>query len=117
MSAFDLRLPRMATIRQSLYHAPLGDAGVVVAVQREFARIGLLHKIQAGQTIAIGAGSRGVASINLIIKTLVEEVKRTGANPFVFPAMGSHGGYCRRTSRDAWHFGDNRELYRLFYSQ
>ncbi|MEI7554835.1 lactate racemase domain-containing protein [Candidatus Chlorohelix sp.] len=92
MSAFDLKLPRMATIRQSLYHAPLGEAEVIASVQREFARTGLLNKIQAGQTIAIGAGSRGIASINLIIRTLVEEVKKINANPFVFPAMGSHGG-------------------------
>lgn len=84
--------PRMVNLTQTLYHAPLGNEGVVAAVQREFARLNLGEKIGPGKTVALGAGSRGVASINLIVKTLVEEVKKLGAEPFVFPAMGSHGG-------------------------
>ena len=92
MSTGEELLPKMATITQTLYQAPLGDEGVVAAVQREFAKVGLPEKIKAGQSIALGAGSRGVASIHLIIQTLVAEVKKAGGVPFVFPAMGSHGG-------------------------
>ncbi len=84
--------PKMVSLTQTLYHAPLGDEGVVAAVQREFAKLGLQTKIGPGKTVALGAGSRGVASINLIVKTLVAEVKKLGGEPFVFPAMGSHGG-------------------------
>ncbi len=84
--------PRMVKLKQTLYHAPLGDEGVIEAVQREFVKLNLGEKIGPGKTVALGAGSRGVASIHLIIKTLVEEVKKLGGSPFVFPAMGSHGG-------------------------
>lgn len=86
------KFPRMVKLTQQLYSAPLGDAGIVAAVEREFAKLDLSGKIGPGKTVALGAGSRGVASINLIIKTLVAQVKALGADAFVFPAMGSHGG-------------------------
>jgi hypothetical protein len=84
--------PRMITLRQSLYHAPLGEEGVIAAVRREFAKLNLGEKIGPGKSVAIGGGSRGVASIALITRTIVEEVRKLGGEPFVFPAMGSHGG-------------------------
>ncbi|MBN9391363.1 MAG: DUF2088 domain-containing protein [Chloroflexi bacterium] len=86
------KFPRMVKLTQQLYSAPLGDEGVVATVEREFAKLNLGDKIGPGKTVALGAGSRGVASINLIIKTLVAQVKALGAEAFVFPAMGSHGG-------------------------
>jgi antitoxin (DNA-binding transcriptional repressor) of toxin-antitoxin stability system len=49
-------------------------------------------KIKAGQTVAITAGSRGVANIAVIIKAAVDHFKSLGAKPFIVPAMGSHGG-------------------------
>ena len=48
--------------------------------------------IAPGANIAIGAGSRGVANIARIVKAVVDTVKAKGGNPFIFPAMGSHGG-------------------------
>ncbi len=86
------KFPRMVKLTQQLYSAPLGDEGVAASVEREFARLNLSGQIGPGKTVALGAGSRGVASINLIIKTLVAQVKALGAEAFVFPAMGSHGG-------------------------
>lgn len=38
------------------------------------------------------AGSRGIANIELILKTIVGFLKDSGAKPFIVPAMGSHGG-------------------------
>ena len=48
--------------------------------------------IQPGSTIAIGLGSRGISNLSLITRTVVEYLKDLGAKPFIFPAMGSHGG-------------------------
>jgi len=45
-----------------------------------------------GEKIAITVGSRGIANLQLIISTLVKKLKELGANPFIVPAMGSHGG-------------------------
>lgn len=44
------------------------------------------------QRIAVGVGSRGIASINILVKALCDWLKGQGALPFIFPAMGSHGG-------------------------
>ena len=48
--------------------------------------------IKPGDTVAVGAGSRGIANIDVIVRAVVDYLKDIGARPFVFPAMGSHGG-------------------------
>jgi hypothetical protein len=48
--------------------------------------------IRRGDTVAVGAGSRGIANIDVIVRAAVDELKAQGARPFIFPAMGSHGG-------------------------
>jgi hypothetical protein len=82
--------PRLATIRQSVPTAPLAD--VAQAVRDELARIGLRARVEPGARIAVGAGSRGITDYALIVGTVVRELQALGAEPFVFPAMGSHGG-------------------------
>lgn len=84
--------PKMATITQALYSAPLSEEEIITTARHEFSRIGLQNTLKAGQSVAIGAGSRGIANIALVVKTIADEVKKVGAHPFVFPAMGSHGG-------------------------
>ncbi len=45
----------------------------------------------SGQLVGIAVGSRGIANLPLIVKTVVQFVRDCGGNPAVFPAMGSHG--------------------------
>jgi len=47
--------------------------------------------IKPGARIAITAGSRGIANIARVIRAIGEEVRALGGDPFVMPAMGSHG--------------------------
>ena len=82
--------PRLASIRQAVPTAPLAD--VAQAVRDELARIDLGSRIKPGARIAVGAGSRGITDYALVVGTVVSELQRLGAEPFVFPAMGSHGG-------------------------
>ena len=42
--------------------------------------------------MGITAGSREIAGIDRILRTLIDALKGVGAQPFLFPAMGSHGG-------------------------
>ncbi|HEY7517553.1 MAG TPA: [Fe-S]-binding protein [Methylomirabilota bacterium] len=49
-------------------------------------------RVKAGDTVAVGAGSRGIANIDVVVGATVRWLKELGAQPFVFPAMGSHGG-------------------------
>ncbi len=48
--------------------------------------------VPEGGDVALGVGSRGIANLPSIVVGVVEEVRGAGYEPFVFPAMGSHGG-------------------------
>jgi len=61
-------------------------------VHQELARLSLGQAIRAGQSVAITAGSRGIANIAEILRATVDHVRSLGAEPFLVPAMGSHGG-------------------------
>ncbi len=48
--------------------------------------------INKNSSIAIAVGSRGIENLQIVVKEVVDFVKAQGANPFIVPAMGSHGG-------------------------
>lgn len=85
-----MSLPRMVRIRQTFEAQRLADVASEVAGQLE--KLDLGRKVQPGQTVAITAGSRGIANVALITKAICEHVRRLGATPVIIPAMGSHGG-------------------------
>ncbi|MCE5250413.1 lactate racemase domain-containing protein [bacterium] len=53
---------------------------------------GLLDRVKPGMRIAVATGSRGIHGIAGLVRTVVDELKQAGAQPFIVPAMGSHGG-------------------------
>lgn len=44
-----------------------------------------------GKRVAVSAGSRGVRDVAAVVAATVRAVRSVGADPFVVPAMGSHG--------------------------
>ena len=82
--------PRMLRVKQKFEAPTLED--IPAAVRAEVQSLALDSKVTAGESVAISVGSRGIANIALIIKSLVEELKGLGLEPFLVPAMGSHGG-------------------------
>jgi hypothetical protein len=48
--------------------------------------------VKRGDSIAVAVGSRGIGSIDTIVRTAVDWLSGRGARPFIVPAMGSHGG-------------------------
>jgi len=86
----DIPLPRMVHIRQKFNTTKVENVSQAVADQ--FKRPEVRAKIKPGMTIALGVGSRGIANIGDAVKQTVAELKALGAKPFIFPAMGSHGG-------------------------
>jgi hypothetical protein len=52
----------------------------------------LRARVRPGETVAITVGSRGIAHIATITKAIVGHFQKLGAQPFIVPAMGSHGG-------------------------
>ncbi len=85
-----MSFPRMVEARQVFDQPTLDD--YVTEIRRQLNSKGLAKKVRKGQRIAITAGSRGIANIPTILKTVVEEIKAAGGEPFLIPAMGSHGG-------------------------
>ena len=83
-------LPRWARVRQHLDATDVGD--VARAVAAEFGRPGVTQAIKPGTRVALTCGSRGIDRIDEVLKAAVAEVKRLGGEPFIVPAMGSHGG-------------------------
>jgi hypothetical protein len=61
-------------------------------VEAQLRRLQLGGTIKPGERVAITAGSRGIANIKFIIKAICDHVRSLGAQPFIVPAMGSHGG-------------------------
>ncbi len=80
----------MLSIRQEFERPRVDD--VAGAVHSELERLNLGRSIRPGQTVALTAGIRGIANIPLVLRTVVEYLQRLGAQPFLVPAMGSHGG-------------------------
>jgi len=62
------------------------------AVAATLERLDLGRRIRPGHSVALTAGSRGIANIPLILRATADYLKKLGARPFVVPAMGSHGG-------------------------
>lgn len=83
-------LPRWLRVRQRLQAAEVRD--VAAAVAAEFQRPGVGERIRSGARVAIGAGSRGIDRYAEVVAAVVAEVRSRGGVPFIFPAMGSHGG-------------------------
>jgi hypothetical protein len=85
----DIALPRMLTIRQKFEAERQTDIAGSIALQ--FQRPEVRDRVKPGQVIAVGCGSRGIANIGEIAKAVVRELRALGAQPFIFPCMGSHG--------------------------
>lgn len=98
--AAKVALPRMVKVRQLMDHSHIQAEEIAEKVKEEMRRDEFRERIKQGQSIAITCGSRGVANIAIIIRAIVEFVKEQGAKPFVFPAMGSHGGASAEGQRE-----------------
>ena len=83
-----MAFPKMIRVRQTFPRPRVAD--IPVAVREALGSAAL--RVKSGDTVAVGAGSRGIANIDVIVGATVRWLKELGARPFVFPAMGSHGG-------------------------
>jgi hypothetical protein len=85
----EVALPPMACVRQKFATTRVDD--IAAAVAREFERPERRASVRRGARIAVGCGSRGVANYAQIARAVIAQIKALGGDPFVFPAMGSHG--------------------------
>ncbi len=85
-----ISLPKMKRVQQLFPNDVVEDLDKAVKAQLDAS--GIKEKIKPGAKIAIGAGSRGVANLPVLVKATVDWVRSVGGEPFVMPTMGSHGG-------------------------
>ena len=85
----DIPLPRMVPVRQKAQTTRVDNIPETIAEQ--FKKPDIAAKIKPGERIAIGCSSRGIANIQAVVKAVVDGIKALGGEPFLFPAMGSHG--------------------------
>jgi hypothetical protein len=86
----DLKLPKMKMVHQHFHVAPPVD--VLAEVDREWSRLKDRLDLVPGMSIAVGVGSRGITNLTIVVRAVVTKLKEAGCNPFITPAMGSHGG-------------------------
>jgi len=84
-----MNFPRMYRVKQRFEGPTLHN--IPAAVRETIASLHLGDKVKAGQTVAVTAGSRGIANIDRITRAVVDELKALGLKPFIVPTMGSHG--------------------------
>ena len=86
----ELLFPKIRCVEQKFETSHIENIPDVVIAQ--LSQCELKDKIKAMSKVAITGSSRGIPHQALILKTIVDYVKKLGADPFIFPAMGSHGG-------------------------
>ena len=86
----DIVVPPLHEVRLDIPMPPaVGDvakAARAAVVER------LAFDVTNGMTVAVGAGSRGLTNRADVLRGTIEGLRDLGAEPFVVPAMGSHGG-------------------------
>ncbi|MCT4477952.1 nickel-dependent lactate racemase [Peribacillus frigoritolerans] len=86
----EIQLPKMVKVRQKFLAPHIAD--VAGEVKKAIKEAGVLSRINEDDRVAIAVGSRGVADLSTLVRETVAAVKEAGGNPFIVPAMGSHGG-------------------------
>jgi hypothetical protein len=84
-----MKFPRFLVVRQNFPDRSLKD--ITGEVTRQLAGAGFDSRLKPGAKVAIGVGSRGIANIAAIVRSVVGYWKSQSMQPFIFPAMGSHG--------------------------
>jgi hypothetical protein len=85
-------IPKMFRANQTFPRPYIAPQNIPTAVKTAMDTDRVSCLIKPGMRIAITSGSRGIANIDVITKSIVDFVKTKGANPVIIPAMGSHGG-------------------------
>jgi len=93
-----VKIPKMFKIKQIYDSRKIEDIPGWIKKQME---TNLSNKEQyRGKRLCITAGSRGIPYLDIIIRTIVDTLKDWGADPFIIPAMGSHGGATAEGQRE-----------------
>ncbi|MFB6192517.1 MAG: DUF362 domain-containing protein [Haloarculaceae archaeon] len=90
--------PRFAPVRYERDQPTVGDVEATTA--DAVGAIDGLDDLAPGARVGITAGSRGIHDMPEVLRTIVATLDERGFDPFVFPAMGSHGGATAEGQRE-----------------
>ncbi len=82
--------PRLLFVEQRFEAERVED--IAMATRNALAESELLTPMVPGDSVAVGVGSRGIANLALIVKTVVARLREADLQPLIIPAMGSHAG-------------------------
>lgn len=85
----EVKIPKMVRIRQIYENDRIGD--IAANLKDEFSKNDFSSCVM-GKRIALAVGSRGIPEELTIVRCICDQLKEWGAEPFIVPAMGSHGG-------------------------
>ncbi|HEV2690339.1 MAG TPA: hypothetical protein VGV35_17405, partial [Bryobacteraceae bacterium] len=99
-----MQFPRLLPVRQHFPDHAVRD--VAGEVRKQLSASGFSSRLKPGGRVAIGVGSRGIANIATIVRSVVDYWKSQSCQPFIFPAMGSHGAATAEGQADVLaHYG------------
>ena len=91
-SAYKIKIPKMLPVKQIFPDEHVKEPDIQAIVRKEIFTQRIQERVKPGQSIAVTVGSRGIACIDTIVKATIDCLKELGTDPFIIPAMGSHGG-------------------------
>src|SRR5579863_4653056 len=86
----EIDFPHVLGIRQQFPESSRLDIPEILESQLDSA--GFASQVKPGSRIAVSVGSRGITNLKTIVSCVVRWLKQKGSQPFIVPAMGSHGG-------------------------
>lgn len=93
IQGFDqIQVPQMVKVRQKFNAKTIEDPAAHLKEQMQQTLSADAVAALKGKRIGISAGSRGIPFYKELVRAMVQQLKEWGAEPFVFPAMGSHAG-------------------------
>lgn len=99
-----MKFPRFVAVEQSFPDRTIPN--IPDHIRKELQGADFAARVPKGARIAIGVGSRGISNVSTIVKSVVDFWKAQGANPFIIPAMGSHGAASAEGQADVLaHYG------------
>lgn len=87
-------VPEMVQVKYEIKKGKITGEQIPIIIRESLESQHLLERIEAGKTVALTCGSREICNIDLIMRSVIALMQERGAEPFIFPAMGSHGGAC-----------------------
>lgn len=91
-------IPKMYKVRQNFDTLKLSN--FIEKLKGELTNKKDIMESLKGKKVCIAIGSRGINNISSIATQIVKEVKQYGGEPFIIPAMGSHGGATPRGQKE-----------------